>query len=289
MHPFYKHHRLKTLYLCQTGRLLNSAIRKILKYILLTGAFLTIAAIGYGLWILFCSTTSNPHNYKTIGEIPPPFGYHRIDDHDTGYSTYLRSLPLKGRGADVMLYTGGKANYQSLNYAVIDLPLLSNAEQCADACMRLRAEYLFNTKQYDKIHFMDVNHHTMRYGGGSSQKSFETYMRQVYATASTYSLTKEMQRRELKDMQPGDVFVYAACNRPGNHKYGHAITVVDVAVNRHGKKVFLLAEGNTPARNLHVMRNFENPIRSPWFTLNENTPVLLLSVFAYKSDELRHF
>ena len=28
------------------------------------------------------------------------------------------------------------------------IPLLSNAEQCADVCMRLRAEYLFQTGQY---------------------------------------------------------------------------------------------------------------------------------------------
>ena len=255
-------------------------------YILLAGALLLIAVVCYGLWILL---TSNPNNYKTIGEIPTPIGYHRVNSDDAAYSTYLRSLPLKGRGSDVMLYKGGKARLQALNYAVIDMPLLSNAEQCADACMRLRAEYLFNTKQYDKIHFMDVNHHTMRYGGGNSRKAFEAYMRRVYGVASTYSLSREMPRRKLKDMQPGDVFVYANCDRPGKRKYGHAIMVVDVAVNRHGKKVFLLAEGNTPARNFHVMRNFENPFRSPWFTLHEDTPVLLLSVFSYKNDELHHF
>ncbi|MBQ9440626.1 MAG: hypothetical protein IJU35_08620 [Paludibacteraceae bacterium] len=65
--------------------------------------------------------------------------------------------------------------------------------------------------------------------------------------------------------------------------------VVDVAVNKNGKKAFLLAEGNTPARNIHVMRNFENPFRSPWFTLDDDADMLLLSVFIYKSNELRHF
>ena len=76
----------------------------------------------------------------------------------------------------------------------------------------------------------------MRYSGGASRKAFESYLRRVYGLASTYSLSREMQQRPLADMQPGDVFVYAAVDRPGNHKYGHAVMVVDVAVNKSGKK-----------------------------------------------------
>ena len=91
---------------------------------------------------------------------------------------------------------------------------------------------------------------------------------------------------ELCLLQPGDVFVYPA--RYGQ-KYGHAVMVVDVGINRQGKKVFLLAEGNTPARNIHIMRNFENPFRSPWFTLDEDADNLLFSVFHYKSNDLKTF
>ena len=189
----------------------------------------------------------------------------------------------------MQLFTGGNARFQSLNYAVVDLPLLSNEEQCADVCMRLRAEYLFNTSQYGKISFKNVDGKTMCYGGGSSRKAFERYMRRVYGVASTYSLSRELERRRLKDIQPGDVFVYAAADRPGNQKYGHAVMVVDVDQNKHGKKAFLLVEGNTPARDIHVMRNFENPFRSPWFILDEDADNLLLAVFHYKANELKHF
>ena len=65
--------------------------------------------------------------------------------------------------------------------------------------------------------------------------------------------------------------------------------VVDVAVSKSGKKAFLLAEGNTPARNIHVLRNFENPFRSPWFLLDDEAENLLLSVFHYHSKDLKHF
>lgn len=71
--------------------------------------------------------------------------------------------------------------------------------------------------------------------------------------------------------------------------YGHAIMVVDVAVSKSGKKAFLLAEGNTPARNIHILRNFQNPFRSPWFKLDETADNLILSVFHYKSTDLKHF
>ena len=257
---------------------------KTIKKILIVILLLVISVLGYGAWILFGSKTSNPNNYKTIGVITTPWGYERIKGNDAAYSEFLRSLPLKGRGADVMLYTGGRSRFQSLNYAVVDIPLLSNAEQCADVCMRLRAEYLFQTDQ--RIRFQDVNGKTLAYSGGSSRKDFELYLRNLYGVASTYSLSREMKTRCLSDMQPGDVFVYPA--RYGQ-KYGHAVMVVDVAVNESGKKAFLLAEGNTPAREIHVMRNFENPFRSPWFMLDEDADNLILSVFHFKATDLKHF
>ena len=264
-------------------------MKKIFKWTLV-GALLAIMVVGgFAIWILYGSKTSNPNNYQTIGDIPEPWGYERISGDDVTYTNFLRSLPLKGRGSKVQLYTGGDARFQSLNYAVIDLPLLSNAEQCADVCMRLRAEYLFYTKQYGRIRFQNVNGKTMSYGGGSSRRSFERYLRNLYGVASTFSLSREMTTRRLADMQPGDVFVYAAVDRPGNQKYGHAVMVVDVAENKNGEKAFLLAEGNTPAREIHVMRNFENPFRSPWFMLDEDADNLILSVFHYKATDLKHF
>jgi hypothetical protein len=258
---------------------------KIVKKILLFVLLLVVLISGYGAWILLGSKTSNPNNYVNVGEIPAPWGFERVSGTDTSYTTYLRSLPLKARGAKVQLYTGGEARFQSLNYAVIDLPLLSNAEQCADVCMRLRAEYLYQTGQYSRIRFQNVNGKTMVFGGGS-RKSFESYLRNLYGVASTFSLSRELTMRPLADMQPGDVFVYPA--RYGQ-EYGHAVMVVDVAVNKDGKKAFLLAEGNTPARNIHIMRNFENPFRSPWFMLDDDADNLLLSVFHYKVTDLKHF
>ena len=89
-------------------------IKKILVAILL----IVITVLGYGAWILLGSMTSNPNNYKTICDIPTPRGYERIKGDDAGYSEFLRSIPLKGRGADVMLYTGGRSRIHSVHHGL---------------------------------------------------------------------------------------------------------------------------------------------------------------------------
>ena len=86
---------------------------------------------------------------------------------------WLRELPLKKKGSKVKLYTGGDANYQWLSTAVIDLPILSNAEQCADMTMRIRSEYLFSQGRYSEIRFTDVNGKRLQYQGGGSRKALE--------------------------------------------------------------------------------------------------------------------
>lgn len=255
--------------------------------LLIAAAALLVA----GFWASYELT--NPGNYASMGEIPTPAGYHRVESGNNAYAEYLRSLPLKKRGSKIKLYTGGNSRLQFLAYAVVDLPLLSNAEQCADACMRFRAESLYSRGRYSEISFKDVNGKTLTYKGGSSRKEFEKYLRNLYGVASTYSLKHEMKTRKLSDIQPGDVFVYAAgdhdLERKVKSKYGHAIMVVDVAVDRKGNKMFMLAEGNTPARDIHVMRNLRNPFRSPWFRLDEDSDVIFLTPFYFKAEELRYW
>lgn len=155
------------------------------------------------------------------------------------------------------LYNSTKpSNYQWLSAAVVDMPLLSNDEQCADVCMRMRAEYLYKTKQYNKIRFTALNGEPISYTGGADRKAFERFMRNVFGRCNTTSMRKSLKTRELKDMQIGDVFVYPHRKVAGKNRYGHAVMVADMAVNkRTGKKAFLLIEGNTPARDIHVVRN----------------------------------
>lgn len=237
---------------------------------------------GLGLW--WISRTSNPWNAKTIADIPAPIGFTR--DKVDGYGRFLRSLPLKERGSKMQYFTGGDARFQILSAAVIDMPMLSNAEQCADMTMRLRAEYLWKSGRYSDIVFTDVNRCKHRYKGGASRKAFEKYLKQMYEICSTYSVHKETLVRRASEVKPGDVLVYPARFRA---KLGHAMLVADVATNSKGQKAILCVEGNTPAREAHVVRNILNPLRNPWFIIDNNDTSFIVSICHFNLNELRHY
>lgn len=226
---------------------------------------------------------SNPWNAGRIGDIPCPVGYARLATDDT-YSDFLRDLPLKKRGSPVRLYTGGIANYQFLSAGVIDLPVLCNSEQCADVTMRMRAEYLWQTMQYDRICFKSVGGKSQVYSGGSSRAKFESFLKNVYEHSNTSSVYSETKVRNISDVRPGDVLVYPSRQKG---RYGHAILVADVAKSRSGRIAILCIEGNTPAREAHVVRN-PNPFRTAWHSVNDSGDIQV-SVFHFHSNELRHY
>lgn len=227
---------------------------------------------------------SNPWNAKRIGDIPCPNGYTRLSTEDS-YMEFLRDLPLKKRGSLVHLYTGGIARLQFLSAGVVDLPVLSNSEQCADVAIRIRAEYLFKEGRYTDIRFTDVNGKCQAYEDGASREAFEKYLRHVYGVCNTASVFKETKARELKDIRPGDILVYPSRQKG---RYGHAILVADMARNKSGKLAILCAEGNTPAREAHIVRN-PNPFRNPWFVLDDDDEVIHISVFHFNKEELRYY
>ena len=245
-----------------------------------------IIALAVHLRIRNSIEESNTDDYAMIGDIPTPEGYERVNCEDFEFGTYLRSLPLKPKGAIIKYYYGGIADLQELNYAVVDLPLLSNAEQCADVCMRLRAEYLYQIGRASDIHFLDVQGNVLNYSGEDSTDSLEDYLRGVFRVANTYSLCQEMQDRILADIQPGDVFVYPA----NGERYGHAVMVADVAQRPDtGEKAILLVEGYLPARSIHVMNNLADSTHSPWFLLDKHAESFDFSIFHFDATDLKYF
>lgn len=247
---------------------------KVMGFLLLAG----VITAGIVWWY---SRTGNPWNAKTVGEIAAPMGYKRAEG---SYAEFMRSLPLKKRGSKVHLFTGRESHFQWLSAAVIDLPMLSNAEQCADMTMRLRAEYLFSRGRYAEIKFRDVNGNLLQYRGGNSRAALESFLKRAYGVCSTFSVSRETKPRPISEVQPGDVLVYPARKLEG---MGHALIVIDVA--RRGKKVAIMcAEGNTPARDAHIVRNF-NPVSNPWFFFDGDESLLWVSVFHFGKNELRHY
>ena len=63
--------------------------------------------------------------------------------------------------------------------------------------------------------------------------------------------------------------------------------MVDVAHKR--KKVAIMcAEGNTPAREAHIVRNLK-PLETPWFFFDGDESALWVSVFHFRKNELKFY
>ena len=255
------------------------------KILLISLSTLFCVALVLGGWYWYASTTTNPWNAATLGEIPTPMGYKRVEAPAGSYAEFLRALPLKPRGSKVNYYTGGRARYRILYGAAVDYPLLSNFEQCADVTLRLRAEYLWQQGRYSEIRFRNVNHQIEQYKGGKSRKAFENYLRRIFGICSTYSVKNETKPRAIEEVQPGDVLVYTS---RGAGRLGHAVLVADVAKSASGKIAILCVEGNTPARDIHVIRNVKR-LGSCWFFLDKNDDKISLTASSYEKDELRHY
>ena len=74
---------------------------------------------------------------------PPPAGYRRVAAIDSSFAAWLRGLPIKPGKPKVRLYNGETKGNQDAHHAVLDIDTGErDLQQCADALMRLRAEFL---------------------------------------------------------------------------------------------------------------------------------------------------
>jgi uncharacterized protein DUF4846 len=86
--------------------------------------------------------------------ITPPPGYERVLASKGSSAHWLRHLPLKPGRPPVLLYDRRKKPNQGAHVAVVKMDVgRRDLQQCADAVIRLRAEYLWTAGRKDEIHF----------------------------------------------------------------------------------------------------------------------------------------
>lgn len=266
---------------------------KILVTVLLT-AFLFVSSCNSQV-----DSTNNSSNKKTdtenkiitkIEEISVPEGYKRELTKDRSFGRYLQNLKLKQHDNKVYLYNGSLKGNQNAHYLIIAMDVgKRDLQQCADAVMRLRGEYLYSLKKYDDIHFNFLSDGKPRYfndyaKGNTSYKKFRSYMNYIFAYANTSSLKDELRKVEdVKDIQIGDVFIQKGS------PYGHAIIVVDMAINeKTDEKIFMLAQSYMPAQEIHILKNPTNKDISPWYKL-KNAEELITPEWRFHSSDLMRF
>ncbi len=106
----------------------------------------------------------NPKGTTVSTRFSPTSGYTRISSEAASFAGYLQHLLLKEHGSLVHYYNGvEKPN--KVAAAVLNTDVgAKDLQQCADAVMRLRAEYLLKTKQYSALHFNFTNGFKADYG-----------------------------------------------------------------------------------------------------------------------------
>ena len=215
---------------------------------------------------------------QTIGNIMTAVGFKRTPADDTSFATWLRSIRLKN-DPRVYLYNGQLKSNQSAQFAVLDIRVgKKDLQQCADAVMRLRAQFLYDNARYEEICFVDNNGKNYQYSTSYGQP-FERYLEKVYAYCGTISLEKQLKKAKFKDIQIGNVLIKGGSP-------GHAVIVVDMAVNRYGKKIYLLAQSYMPAQDVHILKNPSNKELSPWYEVNDN-PLIYTPEWVFKAEELK--
>ncbi|MCJ7773606.1 MAG: DUF4846 domain-containing protein, partial [Desulfobacterales bacterium] len=235
--------------------------------------------------------------------IEAPNGFERIEVEPGSFANWLRYLPLKRRDTPVYLYNGKKKLNQDAHFSVIDIDTgKRDLQQCADAVMRLRAEYLYSKKDFHAIHFNFTSGHIASFtkwaegfrpvvtgnsvssikkaSANSSYSNFRKYLDTVFTYAGSYSLSKELESvSNTEHVKIGDVFIKGGFP-------GHAVIVIDMAYNKNtGKKVFLLAQSYIPAQDIHILKNPTDKTLSPWYDVDFG-PILYTPEWTFCRQEL---
>ncbi len=230
-----------------------------------------------------------------------PSGFVRKEADKNSFANYLRNLPLKPIGTKVKYYNGGIKEDFAYE-AVVDMDISKkDLQQCADAVMRLRGEYFYSQKAYDKISFSFTNGFKVDYsewikgnrvvvnGNKTSWKKsaepsntyndFKNYMELIFNYAGTLSLSKSLHSKNIKDISIGDVFIFGGSP-------GHAVIVVDVAENKTGEKVFMIAQSYMPAQETQILKNLNDSKLSPWYSAKIEGD-LVTPEWTFSTDQLK--
>jgi hypothetical protein len=216
-----------------------------------------------------------------------PDGYKTVESDSNSFAAYLQTLRLKPMGTTVKYYDGSTKINRNVYCSVIDQDIDPvDLQQCADAVMRLRGEYLLKQKKYKEIHFNFLSdgkaRHFIDYAKGDcSYAKFRKYMKYIFSYANTASLRAELNTRPIYEMQIGDVLIQRG------HPYGHAVIVVNMATNSTGNTMYMLAQSYMPAQETQILINPNDESLSPWYPLKDGE--IKTPEWTFMSGDLRCF
>jgi Domain of unknown function (4846) len=248
---------------------------------------------------------TNKNGAVSVNSIPLPEGYERLNAPAGSFSAWLRKLELK-KDKTVYLFNGQRKRNQSAQYAVLNVSVgKQDLQQCADAIMRLRADYLKAAGKGNEIAFNAVDGPVIDYQRWqqgyrwreqgnrliafkkntpvvNTAETYQRYLETVFSFCSTLSLEKQLKPvAAVKDLLPGDVFIKGGSP-------GHAVIVLDVAVNKAGKKIFIVAQSYMPAQDIHILVNDNDGQLNPWYSTDFGD-ILHTPEYSFYKNQLRRW
>jgi hypothetical protein len=211
---------------------------------------------------------------------------------------FLQNLPeTKGLIRD---YRGNAISNQSKQFSI--LPKFDvgsrDLQQCADALIRLRAEYLFAESKFDEISFRFTSGERFSYtdylagkrpaatssrnavysvaASPNNHQSLRKYLDIVYTYTNTIALER--------DLKPASDFAIGTIVVKGGSP-GHCFIIVDETTNEKGDKVYKLAESFMPAQTIYILKNPEDD--SPWHLLSKDH--ITTASYDFRRFSLRRF
>lgn len=242
---------------------------------------------------------------STIGSrYLPVEGYKRVDVEEGSFGEFLRNQKLKPYGERVLYYNGREKSPIGVYDSVVDVEIGDrDLHQCADAIMLLRGEYLYSIGAYEEISFNFVSGFKAEYEKwmegyrikvegndayyykasepSNTYEGFRKFMDMVFAYSGTLSLEKELGSIDIEEIEIGDVFIIGGSP-------GHAVIVVDMAINNLGEKIFILAQSYMPAQQTQILINPMNESISPWYSL-KGCEKLITPEWEFELNQLRRF
>ncbi|QQT28984.1 hypothetical protein I6I99_16675 [Sphingobacterium multivorum] len=213
----------------------------------------------------------NPDGMTIKSRILLPEGFKRPTYRVEEFGNFLENLPLYPIEQEVHYYNGKIKPRNNIYNSVVKLDIgKRDLHQCADAVMRLRADYLYQQKRYKDIKFnflSDSKPHTYTsYAKGNySYPTYWKYLEYVFAYANTASLHDELPNvKTTQEVKIGDTFIQKGS------PIGHAIIVVDLAKDSTGKTIVLLAQSYMPAQEIQILNNWNNSTLSPWYDIDQD-------------------
>ncbi|WP_294182604.1 DUF4846 domain-containing protein [uncultured Sphingobacterium sp.] len=200
-----------------------------------------------------------------------PEGFKRLQYKTVAFGSFLENLPLYSIDQEVHYYNGKIKRRENIYNSVVKLHIgKRDLHQCADAIMRLRADYLYGQKRYKDIKFNFLSDgkpraYTNYAKGDYSYPTYWKYLEYIFAYANTASLHDELhQVNTTQEVKIGDTFIQKGS------PIGHAVIVVDLAKNNSGKTIVLLAQSYMPAQDIQILNNWNDSKLSPWYDIDQN-------------------